>query len=59
MSARHEHVRAVDEYHADYDFLEGLNRTVPFDLVYHAAAYAAWKTAEDELRAHDDEVAHD
>lgn len=58
MSDRHEHVRDIDEYHTDYEFLEGLNRTVPFDLIYHAFAYQAWKNAEKSLQDHDGEVDH-
>lgn len=60
MSDRAAHVADCDQKYADYCLIDSLakHQTVPmFDL--SGLAYAAWKAAEDRLRAHDDEVDHD
>ena len=59
MSDRSDHVADVDQKYADYVLLDTLNHDQRVSLSpIPALAYAAWKDAEDLLRAHDDERDH-
>ena len=55
---RRDHVRDVDDYHADYVLLDTLVRTQLVYLPEAALAYQTWKGAETSLQHHDNEVDH-